>query len=355
MKKRRRDIEIFSLSFLDCICCGFGAVLLLFVLTVGKKSDTLIEIKAKIDDVIGQMEEDIAQKDEDYKLLRRAYATQQKTNSIEEQKITTKKKFRTELEDQFALLLEQLASMEEALDKLLKDKENMPTQEEEPPIPIPNEERRQYLTGFDLLGDNVLFLVEASGGMLDDTYEGAGARVGDSDNDKRNAPKWVSVKKGLRWLIANLKTTGSYKIIFFNDEIHEVESTYGQDWFNPSDNDQTLDVLKKIDDFVPNEGANLERAFDIIDDLSVIPDRVVLIVDGLPTLADSYDVGGGLADDADRMNMFRVAKKALTAEVPINVLLYPMKNDPGAAVHYWRLSDDQGGAMVCPSKTWPNI
>lgn len=33
--KKRRDIEVFSLSFLDCICCGFGAIILLFVLTVG--------------------------------------------------------------------------------------------------------------------------------------------------------------------------------------------------------------------------------------------------------------------------------------------------------------------------------
>lgn len=33
MKLRRRDTEVFSLSFLDCICCGFGAIILLLVLT----------------------------------------------------------------------------------------------------------------------------------------------------------------------------------------------------------------------------------------------------------------------------------------------------------------------------------
>ncbi len=31
--RQRRDTEVFSLSFLDCICCGFGAVILLLVLT----------------------------------------------------------------------------------------------------------------------------------------------------------------------------------------------------------------------------------------------------------------------------------------------------------------------------------
>ncbi len=33
MKLRRREAEVFSLSFLDCICCGFGAIILLLVLT----------------------------------------------------------------------------------------------------------------------------------------------------------------------------------------------------------------------------------------------------------------------------------------------------------------------------------
>ena len=33
MSKRKRDIEAFSLSFLDCICCGFGAIILLLVLS----------------------------------------------------------------------------------------------------------------------------------------------------------------------------------------------------------------------------------------------------------------------------------------------------------------------------------
>ncbi len=32
---RRRPIEVFNLSFLDCLCCGFGAILLLFILTIG--------------------------------------------------------------------------------------------------------------------------------------------------------------------------------------------------------------------------------------------------------------------------------------------------------------------------------
>ncbi len=46
---RRRNIETFSLSFLDCICCGFGAIILIFVLTIGSrervKVDMLIDLQ----------------------------------------------------------------------------------------------------------------------------------------------------------------------------------------------------------------------------------------------------------------------------------------------------------------------
>ena len=30
---RRREVEVFSLSFIDCVCCGLGAVILLLVLS----------------------------------------------------------------------------------------------------------------------------------------------------------------------------------------------------------------------------------------------------------------------------------------------------------------------------------
>ena len=32
MTQRRRSIEVFTLSFLDCICCGFGAVILFYTI-----------------------------------------------------------------------------------------------------------------------------------------------------------------------------------------------------------------------------------------------------------------------------------------------------------------------------------
>jgi hypothetical protein len=57
----RRDIEVFSLSFLDAICCGFGAVILLLVLTeVGEPivfEKSREELQGQVLDLQQQLEE----------------------------------------------------------------------------------------------------------------------------------------------------------------------------------------------------------------------------------------------------------------------------------------------------------
>jgi len=61
MKKQRRDIQIFSLSFLDCICCGFGAVILLFVLSKFAEPLIIEEAKVDLEAKIARLEEELVE------------------------------------------------------------------------------------------------------------------------------------------------------------------------------------------------------------------------------------------------------------------------------------------------------
>jgi hypothetical protein len=61
MKKRNRDIQIFSLSFLDCICCGFGAVILLFVLSKFAEPLIIEEVREDLQSKIVQLEEELVE------------------------------------------------------------------------------------------------------------------------------------------------------------------------------------------------------------------------------------------------------------------------------------------------------
>jgi hypothetical protein len=59
MPRLRRDIQVFSLSFLDCICCGFGAIILLFVLSKFAEPVVLEKVKEDYRGVIVQLEKEL--------------------------------------------------------------------------------------------------------------------------------------------------------------------------------------------------------------------------------------------------------------------------------------------------------
>ena len=60
MKRRtRRDTETFSMSFLDCICCGFGAIILLLVLNEFGQPIQIEKSKQDLDQHIEKMEKEL--------------------------------------------------------------------------------------------------------------------------------------------------------------------------------------------------------------------------------------------------------------------------------------------------------
>jgi len=60
MKRReRRPTEVFSLSFLDCICCGFGAIILLFVLNKMGEPVALEQARRDLKGLLAQLEEEL--------------------------------------------------------------------------------------------------------------------------------------------------------------------------------------------------------------------------------------------------------------------------------------------------------
>src|SRR5690606_33834574 len=112
-------------------------------------------------------------------------------------------------------------ALKDALDKLLAQKKELPT-EEHAPIPIPEVDRRQYLTGVNLHGEFVVFLVRTSGSMLDDTIDAAAARLDDTDEEKRQAPKWQRTINSLLWMLASLGPDTHFQILFFNDQVTPI-------------------------------------------------------------------------------------------------------------------------------------
>ncbi|MCP4627756.1 MAG: VWA domain-containing protein [bacterium] len=102
MKNRRRDIEIFSLSFLDVICCGFGAIILLFVLSKFAEPVIIEEVREDLQAEIVRLEEELHQIRGETTVLNRELSGQKELLSEENKKLARLQGDFSEIKGQFA-------------------------------------------------------------------------------------------------------------------------------------------------------------------------------------------------------------------------------------------------------------
>src|SRR5471032_48293 len=231
---KRREAEVFSLAFLDCICCGFGAVILVFILTIMQKQNVDKTDVDALRDRVRQMASQITVSQQDLDRLARVLAAAQLELQDVNAKNNSDQLKLSERQRELLLMLQQTGAMKEALNTLLGEKKNLPT-EDHAPIPIPNVDRRQYLTGVRLNGDFVVFVVLMSGSMLGENIDDASSRLDDTDLKKREAPKWKRVIHSLEWMINSLGPETHFQILFFNEDVVPVLPDRAEEWFSTTD------------------------------------------------------------------------------------------------------------------------
>lgn len=349
---KRRDTEVFSMAFLDCICCGFGAVLLIYILTIAQQksrdTESIDAIKERVEQLAAQAQ---ATENEVQSLEQMLAAAQ---TALEQLKIkrSGEQVNLTNRQKELLLLMQQTGALKDALDKLLGEKKALPTEDAQP-VPIPNETRHQYLTGVKLEGDYVLFLVRVSGSMLGESLDDAIARLGDPDFKKREAPKWQRVIKSVHWMVATLAPETKFQILLFNEETVPLLPSRTEEWITRSDRQGVQEALTRLYQVVPQGSANLERAFSTVRYMTHLPDSIVLMTDGLPTTSDSAPNPGDADDDA-RIRYFRYAQRQLPPRIPVSTILFPWTGDPAAPALFWDLASSTKGALVSPSANWPD-
>jgi hypothetical protein len=349
--KRRRDTEAFSLSFLDCICCGFGAIILIFILTVAERRSVARINVDDLDERVRRMETQVATTRNEVERVERLLAAAQAELPALQQKTTNTELKLTDRQRQLLAMLEQTGKLREALASLLEQKKSLPTVDQSP-IPIPEVDRRQYLTGVKLEGECVLFIVRTSGSMLGETVEEASAMLEENETSKREAPKWQRALRSLEWMIASLDEKTRFQVLLFNEDASLILPDRGDEWFSINDRQTLKQVVVRLREIVPGGSANLERAFFRVRTLSRLPDAIVLITDGLPTASDSF-LSEGATNDEQRIRFFREAVRGLPERIPVSTILMPMSGDPAAPALFWELANRTRGALVSPARSWP--
>ena len=230
-----------------------------------------------------------------------------------------------------------------------------------------NQGERQYLTGLKVEGKHILFLLDNSASMLDENVQKIFA-TSILDNQSKQTQKWIRAKDSLTWLTSRLPKESKFSIMTFNDQ---VESHTQSQWLDAKDPIKVNSTLASALKVIPERGTNLEKVLLSAKKMFPLPDLVVIITDGLPTIGEPYvEFKDGILAREERncLNslgkissrcrhvLFQKAKKNYLdgRKIQTSTILLPLQGDPHAAIDYWNLGQQSGGGIsISPARDWP--
>ena len=332
---RRRDPQSAALSFMDCICCGFGAVLLLFILTAKKQISRQTEMTAETLETAQALQSAIDSATAENNELEALLAGKESQPQTEYRDIEKLKK-------QAAQISASIKSKEEALEALnIKNVDPLAPGDIERPS-----SDKQYLSGLSMDGPRAVILLENSGSMLAEDAQAAVEimRLGKS----RDAQKWKRAKTAVRSILAAIPKGTKVAILQMNESTGLLSGTGNEPYIDPYDNAALIDTLDRLDRLEASGGADLYRALRTVNGLPQRPTSLLIITDGLPTAPAKNSV----LTEKDRIALFNLAL-AMPLSFPVNTLLLPFDGDPAAAGLYWKLSTRSEGITLVPNNDWP--
>jgi len=360
-KSAKRRFTVFSLSFLDVMSCGFGAVVLIFLI-VNHRIETetthadreLLSESRKLDFLIAAGQKDLAEMREELEDSRKrvARARQRLLATIADRDRRRdgmdELEKRTLAETQSIEALKSDVDSREAELKLLQAQEEavLGTRLRE----IKGEGDRQYLTGLFVGGRHVLIALDVSASMLDSTIVQIVRRRNMPEARQRAAPKWQRAVRTVEWLAAQLPVDANFQIALYHAETRFLLPS--RTWHEVLDPTALNRALDELADVVPAGGTSLVSLADAIAGMAPLPDNVFLITDGLPTQG-AREPRRAAVSGRERVRHFEDAVKLLPRDVPVNTILLPLEGDPIASSAYWQLAVRSGGTYMSPSEDWP--
>ena len=363
--KGRREAPGGLISFLDVMCCGFGAVVLLVVILNGnlvQKRETQSEAMREEVRQLTQLEsfarQELAQTGaelagvEEQRASVSAQAARLEARLRDTRSRTQEVQARAEaLQSSIATLQTQSAAVEQAV-TLLRSKATQQWDGGRRPVGFSGDGQRQYLTGLKLGGERTLILLDSSASMLDETIVNVVRWRITEPAIKRTAPKWQRTTRTLHWLVANLRPGKQFQVYQFNASASPLLAGTEGKWLSTNDTASLTGALAAAAQIVPGGGTSLHRAYAVIAQMKPPPDSVVVLTDGLPTLGVREEPGR-LVSAEERLTLFSDAIRLIPGSIPVNTILFPMEGDPAAAGAFWQLALMTQGSFMTPARDWP--
>ena len=365
MARKRRPFEVFSMSFLDCMSCGFGAVILFFMIINAQVKETTEDDPSELMAETRMLEVEILEGRKNLVLAKNTIEELESEKDTAEGRIAQVIALIEELRAELAEYDQDTLAEIERIEKLQTDIKNLEeevkrllamaeAQESEGNRlrEFKGEGDRQYLTGLKLGGERTLILVDRSASMLDEKIVNIIRRRNMPVDDKLRAVKWRQAVASVDWLTAQFVPGSEFQIYLYNTEAEPVIEGSDGVWLKADDATQLDEALRVLRRTVPEGGTNMKAAMQVITSLNPWPDNVILLADGLPTM-DQPTSNKRTVSGRDRARFFTNAVNELPSNIPVNVFLYPLEGDYEAPFLYWLLAYRSGGSFISVSKDWP--
>jgi hypothetical protein len=164
MKTRRRDIEIFSLSFLDVICCGFGAIILLFVLSKFAEPVIIEELSEDLQSVIVRLEEELHEIRGETAVLNRELQGKKEQLSEEKKKLARLQGDLSNIKGEFAAS-DQRARVQNIIEEKLARALQQLTDEMKRLLKNQPRKVDRSVGGIPVDSEYIIFIIDTSGSM----------------------------------------------------------------------------------------------------------------------------------------------------------------------------------------------
>ena len=238
---------------MDCICCGFGAVLLLFILTAKKQTIARAEDSSQSLEAAETLQAAIEEAEQRQKALDTDLDALEPNVKADTASLA-------ELAAEQERLAKEIEAESVALESL--DSEGRKSKNKRDSIA---HQLTRAIFGSKVLGPRIVILLESSGSMLGKDAQEAVTAM--RDGTWKESDKWQRAKIALRAVLAAVPKGSEVAILSLGEETTILSGSSSCPYMDPYDNSALVSLLDQLERLEAKGGADLAKGFRTVKSL----------------------------------------------------------------------------------------
>ena len=326
MSRRRRQFEVFNLSFLDVISCGFGAIILLLVISKISEPRVIEQTSTDLSGLVIRLEEELHEIRGDTQILNRHLIAKQEQISLHKEKLARLQGALTDIEGQYRLDSTASEAQNVITEGLESAKQELTDEMRRLNSAYQRPKEDAVIGGIPVDSEYIIFVIDTSGSM------------------QRFA--WPLVRQKMKEILDIYPRVKGIQVL--NDMGDYMFSQYAGNWI-PDSNARRRAILERLSTWAPFSNSSPVEGITMAIGRFYAPEKKI----SLYVFGDDFS-GGLMQNVIDTIRMKNTAGNGRDSRVRIHTIGFPvLLAQPGAgqnaarfAALMRRLAEDNNGSFV---------